>query len=139
MAVETTSEAYKANYTAATQYITARMAQINSASINAPGGGGIILIGCPRPALLISWETNSMELMFATPGENLPTMNGSTSLDNTVKSLTEQSAALTGAEAMEAEDVDEAVAVVAKAAVTGTMVAAEVAETKMPLATTNKR
>ncbi len=56
-----------------------------------------------------------------------------------VKSSSEQSAALTGAEAMEAEDVDEAVAVVAKAAVAGTMVAAEVAKTKMPLATTNER
>jgi len=66
-------------------------------------------------------------------------MNGSTSLNNAVKSSTEQSAALTGAEAMEAEDVDEAVAVVAKAAVTGTMVAAEVAKTKMPLATTDER
>ncbi len=139
VAVETMREAYKANYTAVTQYITAQMAQINSASINAPGGGGIILIRCLRPAQLISRETNSIELMFATPGENSPTMNGSTSLDNTVKSSTEQSAALTGAEAMEAKDVDEAVAVVAKAAVTGTMVEAEVAETKMPLATTNKR
>ena len=37
VAVETMREAHKANYTAATQYITARMAQINSASINAPG------------------------------------------------------------------------------------------------------
>ncbi len=80
-----------------------------------------------------------MELMFATPGENSLTMNGSTSLDNTVKSSTEQSAALTGAEAMEAEDVDEAVAVMAEAAAAGTMVVAEIAKTKMPLATTNKR
>ncbi len=99
---------------------------------------GIILVGCPRPTRLISRKPSSMELMFATPGENSPTMNGSTSLDNAVNSLLEQSASLTGAEAMEAEDVDDAVAVVAKAAVTGTMVAAEVAETKMPLATTNK-
>lgn len=37
VAVETMREAHKANYTAAMQYITARMAQINSASINAPG------------------------------------------------------------------------------------------------------
>jgi len=80
-----------------------------------------------------------MELMFATPGENSPTMNGSTSLDNAVKSLSEQSAALTGAEAMEAEDVDKAVAVVAKAAAAGTMVAAEAAKTKIPLATTNEQ
>jgi hypothetical protein len=35
--VETMREAHKANYTAATQYITARMAQIKSASVNAPG------------------------------------------------------------------------------------------------------
>ncbi len=37
VAVETMCEAHKTSYTAATQYITARMAQINSASINAPG------------------------------------------------------------------------------------------------------
>jgi hypothetical protein len=37
VAVETMREAHKADYTAATQYITARMAQINSANINAPG------------------------------------------------------------------------------------------------------
>ena len=37
VAVETMHEAHKADYTAATQYITARMAQINSASVNAPG------------------------------------------------------------------------------------------------------
>jgi hypothetical protein len=37
VAVETMRETHKTNYTAATQYITARMAQINSASINAPG------------------------------------------------------------------------------------------------------
>ncbi len=80
-----------------------------------------------------------MELMFATPGENSLMMNGSTSLDNAANSLSEQSAALTGAEAMEAEGVDEAVAVVAEAAVAGTMVAAEAAKTKMPLATTNKQ
>jgi hypothetical protein len=80
-----------------------------------------------------------MELMFETPGENSPMMSGSTSLDNAVKSSSEQSAALTGAEAMEAEDVDEAVAVVAEAAAAGTMVAAEVAKTRMPLATTNER
>ena len=82
-----------------------------------------------------------MELMFATPVENSPTMNGSTSLDNAVKSSSEQSAALTGAEAMEAADVDvdEAVAVVAEAAAAGTMVAAEAAKTKIPLATTNEQ
>jgi hypothetical protein len=80
-----------------------------------------------------------MELTFPTPGENSPTMNGSTSLDNAVKSSSEQSAALTGAEAMEAEGVDEAVAVVAEVAAAGTMVAAEAAKTKMPLATTNEQ
>jgi len=37
VAVETMREAHKNDYTAATQYITARMAQINSSSINAPG------------------------------------------------------------------------------------------------------
>ena len=37
VAVETMREAHKADYTAATQYITARMAQINSANVNAPG------------------------------------------------------------------------------------------------------
>ena len=37
VAVETMREAHKNNYTVATQYITARMAQINSASVNAPG------------------------------------------------------------------------------------------------------
>ena len=37
VAVETMREAHKADYTAATQYITSRMAQINSASLNAPG------------------------------------------------------------------------------------------------------
>lgn len=37
VAVETMREAHKANYTAAVQYITARMAQINSANINVPG------------------------------------------------------------------------------------------------------
>jgi hypothetical protein len=37
VAIETMREAHKADYTAATQYITARMAQINSASVNAPG------------------------------------------------------------------------------------------------------
>jgi hypothetical protein len=37
VAVKTMQEAHKNDYTAATQYITARMAQINSASINAPG------------------------------------------------------------------------------------------------------
>ncbi len=64
-------------------------------------------------------------------------------MDNAVKSSSEQSAALTGAEAMEAVDVDvdvdEAVVAVAEAAAAGTMVVAEVAKTKMPLATTNKR
>jgi hypothetical protein len=80
-----------------------------------------------------------MELMFATPGENSPTMNGSISLDNAANSSSEQSAALTGAEAMEPEDVDEAVAVVAEAAAAGTMVVAKVAKTKMPLATTDER
>ena len=66
-------------------------------------------------------------------------MNGSTSLDNAVKSLSEQSAALTGAEAMEAKGVDKAVAVVAEAASAGTMVAAEAAKPKMPLAKTNEQ
>ncbi len=37
VAVKTMREAHKNNHTAAMQYITARMAQINSASINAPG------------------------------------------------------------------------------------------------------
>jgi hypothetical protein len=37
VAVETMWEAHKNDYTAATQHITARMAQINSASVNAPG------------------------------------------------------------------------------------------------------
>ena len=37
VAVENMREIHKANYTAATQYITTRMAQINSASVNAPG------------------------------------------------------------------------------------------------------
>jgi hypothetical protein len=37
VAVETMREAHKADCTAATQYITAQMAQINSASVNAPG------------------------------------------------------------------------------------------------------
>ena len=37
VAVETMREAHKSSYTAATQYITTRMAQINSASVNAPG------------------------------------------------------------------------------------------------------
>jgi len=37
VAVETMREAHKANYTSAVQYITARMAQINSATMNAPG------------------------------------------------------------------------------------------------------
>ena len=37
VAVETMREAHKADYTAATQYITACMAQINSANVNAPG------------------------------------------------------------------------------------------------------
>lgn len=37
VAVETMREAHKADYTAAVQYITSRMAQINSANINAPG------------------------------------------------------------------------------------------------------
>jgi hypothetical protein len=37
VAVETMQEAHKADYTAATQYITAQMAQINSASVNALG------------------------------------------------------------------------------------------------------
>ncbi len=37
VAIETMQEAHKADYTAATQYITAQMAQINSASVNAPG------------------------------------------------------------------------------------------------------
>jgi hypothetical protein len=37
VAIETMREAHKANYTSAVQYITSRMAQINSASINAPG------------------------------------------------------------------------------------------------------
>ncbi len=36
-AVETMQEMHKADYTAATQYTTVRMAQINSASVNAPG------------------------------------------------------------------------------------------------------
>ena len=66
-------------------------------------------------------------------------MNGSTSLDNAVKRSSEQSAALTGAEAMEAKDVDEAGAVLAEAAAAGTMVAAEAAKTKIPLATTNEQ
>ena len=76
-----------------------------------------------------------MELMFATPEGNLLTMNGSTSLDNAARSSSGRSAALTEGEAMEAEDADEAVAVVAEAAAVGTMVAAEAAKTKMPLAT----
>ena len=37
VAVKTMWEAHKNNYTAVTQYITARMAQINSVSVNAPG------------------------------------------------------------------------------------------------------
>ena len=37
VAVENMREIHKANYTAATQYITTRMAQINSANVNAPG------------------------------------------------------------------------------------------------------
>ena len=37
IAVETMREAHKADYTAAVQYITARMAQINSSNINVPG------------------------------------------------------------------------------------------------------
>jgi hypothetical protein len=37
VAVETMREAHKSNYTSAVQFITARMAQINSANINAPG------------------------------------------------------------------------------------------------------
>jgi hypothetical protein len=37
VAVENMREIHKANYTAAMQYITTRMAQINSASVNAPG------------------------------------------------------------------------------------------------------
>jgi hypothetical protein len=68
-----------------------------------------------------------MELMFAILGGNLPTTNGSTSLDNAVKNSSGQSVALTGAEAVEAEDVDEAVVAVAEAAAAGTMVVAEVA------------
>ena len=35
--VETMREAHKANFTAAVQYITARMAQINTAGLNTPG------------------------------------------------------------------------------------------------------
>ncbi len=37
VAVKTLREVHKADYAAATQYITAQMAQINSASVNAPG------------------------------------------------------------------------------------------------------
>ncbi len=37
VAIKTMREVHKADYTAAMQYITARMAQINSASVNAPG------------------------------------------------------------------------------------------------------
>jgi len=37
VAVENMREIHKADYTAATQYITTRMAQINSATVNAPG------------------------------------------------------------------------------------------------------
>lgn len=37
VAVETMREAHKANFTTAVQYITARMAQINTASLNTPG------------------------------------------------------------------------------------------------------
>ena len=37
VAVENMREIHKANYTAASQYITTRMAQINSANVNAPG------------------------------------------------------------------------------------------------------
>jgi hypothetical protein len=37
MVLETMQEAHKADYTATTQYITAQMAQINNASVNAPG------------------------------------------------------------------------------------------------------
>jgi hypothetical protein len=37
VAVKTMQEAHKADYAAAMQYITAQMAQINSASVNAPG------------------------------------------------------------------------------------------------------
>ena len=37
VAVDIMREAHKANYTAAVQFITARMAQINTATINAPG------------------------------------------------------------------------------------------------------
>ncbi len=102
------------------------MAQINSASINAPGNN-------PRQVS----EASSADLLRNE-------FNGVDVRDPWRKFTDDEwfnklGPALTGAEAMEAEDVDEAVAVVAKAAVTGTMVVAKVAETKMPLATTNER
>ena len=43
-------EAHKANYTSAVQFITARMAQINSANINAPG---------PNPRRISEGNTNA--------------------------------------------------------------------------------
>jgi len=50
VAVETMREAHKANYTSAVQFITARMAQINSANINAPG---------PNPRRISEGNTNA--------------------------------------------------------------------------------
>ena len=50
VAVETMREAHKANYTVAVQFITARMAQINSATVNAPG---------PNPRRISEGNTNN--------------------------------------------------------------------------------
>ena len=50
VAVDIMREAHKADYTAAVQFITARMAQINSATINAPG---------PNPRRISEGNTNN--------------------------------------------------------------------------------
>jgi hypothetical protein len=118
VAVKTMGEAHKNNYTAATQYITARMAQINSASINAPG---------VNPCRISKVDINC--------GESLQTRNGITNLASMVARLLMPNGTLIGiwvavGEAAEPCTGVAAEVVVAGSGMDGTIV---VAKARMPI------
>jgi hypothetical protein len=79
VAVEAMREAHKANYTAAVQFITARMADVNSASINALG---------PNPRRISEGNTN-------TGGATRTEFNG-VNIRNPFRTFSERELALLG-------------------------------------------
>ena len=127
---ETMRNAHKADYTAATQYIAARMAQMNSASLNAPGTN-------PRHILEVSsicHKMNGMGSTFLIHGESSLTrkeLYGQNVAQMEVEAMPVTVMAVTDVEAT----LYEAEVVVAKP---GTMVVAAVARSKMPITITKE-